>query len=199
MAFARMEIADWLDPLRRWPTLVMLLAFLVFFLSGSAYLAFASSSGVEKPVWEKGVISVVGNAPLTQVILTTEKGSEYLLSGKWGEEFRRLSGAWVKVQGSVGKGLPGFAEKGINVDKYRIEAIQTTSGKFKPQVGALVTLNDELFLLTEDRRVFRVIGNLLPEIRSFRGAKVWITGKVLGKGLNLDLDAGAYQVIARRE
>lgn len=147
----------------------------------------------------KGKISLIGNMPLTKLILVTESQSKYVISGdnEILEELKNLQGAFISLNGrDTGKKSYGFPE--INADYYQLLYIGEGDNKKTPWVGVLEKKDGQLLLITNTKSYF-LFGPMISLLEDNLHAKVWVTG-TLRRGwfwkpsiINVD----AYQIIRK--
>ena len=112
----------------------------------------------------RGTITVVGNAPVTQVQLRAASGGSRTLIGPELPSLRRVAGLEVAVRGSPSPG-----------GELMVRDFTVLSADGQPALdGVLEHDGSTLYLRTARRRV--PLGNPPAEFHSLIGARVWLTG-----------------------
>lgn len=134
----------------------------------------------------EGVVRSVGSVPMVRTVVETEHGS-YVITGPLTAEIGRLSGATVRVTGSLGRAAPLPPAMAIAAEHYELLRVQGET----PHVGTLVRRNGEWFLAAAD--TVRLIG-VPADFPAHAGDTIYVVG---------DLTHGALSVrfygIIRRE
>jgi hypothetical protein len=125
----------------------------------------ASPSPSESGVTQlRGTISVVGNAPVTQVQLRAASGGNRTLTGPELPSLRRIAGLEVALSGSPSPG-----------GEFMVRDFTVLSADGQPALdGVLEHEGNTLYLRTASRRV--PLGNPPADFHSLVGARVWLTG-----------------------
>lgn len=111
----------------------------------------------------RGTITVVGNAPVTQVQLRTASGNR-TLTGPELPSLRRIAGLEVALSGSPSPG-----------GEFMVRDFTVLSADGQPALdGVLEHEGNTLYLRTASRRV--PLGNPPADFHSLVGARVWLTG-----------------------
>ncbi|MGQ0714926.1 MAG: hypothetical protein ACT4PJ_14585 [Gemmatimonadaceae bacterium] len=112
----------------------------------------------------RGTITIVGNAPVTQVQLRTTDVGNRTLTGPALPSLRRIAGLDVAVRGSR---TPG--------GEVMVRDFTVLSADGQPALdGVLEHDGNALYLRTATRRV--PLGNPPADLHSLVGARVWLTG-----------------------
>lgn len=112
----------------------------------------------------RGTVTVVGNAPVTQVLLRTAGGASHSLAGPELPSLRRAAGLEVAVRGS------SSAAGELVVREFTV-----VSADGQPALdGVLEHEGGTLYLRTADRRIR--LGNPPNDFHGLVGARVWLTG-----------------------
>jgi len=120
-----------------------------------------SESGVTQL---RGTITVVGNAPVTQVQLRAASGGNRTLTGPELPSLRRIAGLEVAVSGAPSPG-----------GELVVRDFTVLSADGQPALdGVLEHEGNTLYLRTASRRV--PLGNPPADFHSLVGARVWLTG-----------------------
>ena len=124
-----------------------------------------SPSPSERDVTQlRGTITVVGNAPVTQVQLRAESGGNRTLTGPELPSLRRIAGLEVVVSG-----FPSPA------GELMVRDFTVLSADGQPALdGVLEHEGTTLYLRTASRRI--PLGNPPSDFHSLVGARVWLTG-----------------------
>lgn len=112
----------------------------------------------------QGTLTVVGNAPVTQVLLRTADGGSRGLTGPELPSLRRIAGLEVAVRGSSSPS-----------GELVVRDFTVVSVDGQPAVdGVLEHEGSTLYLRTADRRI--PLGNPPDDFHNLVGARVWLTG-----------------------
>lgn len=112
----------------------------------------------------RGTITVVGNAPVTQVMLGTAGGGSHSLTGPELPSLRRAAGLEVVLRGSSSPG-----------GELVVRDFTVVSADGQPALdGVLEHEGSTLYLRTADRRIR--LGNPPNDLHALVGARVWLTG-----------------------
>ena len=110
------------------------------------------------------MITVVGNAPVTQVLLRATGGESRTLTGPELPSLRRVAGLEVVLRASSSSG-----------GEWMVRDFTVVSADGQPALdGVLEHEGSTLHLRTADRRV--PLGNPPHDFHSLIGARVWLTG-----------------------
>ena len=112
----------------------------------------------------RGTVTIVGNAPVTQVQLVAAGGGSRTLTGPELPSLRRVAGLEVALRGSAAEG-----------GELLVRDFTVVSADGQPALdGVLEHEGSTLYLRTADRRV--VLGNPPHDFHGLVGARVWLTG-----------------------
>lgn len=112
----------------------------------------------------RGTVTVVGNAPVTQVRLLAAGGGSRALTGPERPSLRRIAGLEVAVRGVSSPG-----------GELLVRDFTVVSADGQPALdGVLEREGNTLYLRTADRRI--PLGNPPDELHGLVGARVWLTG-----------------------
>lgn len=129
----------------------------------------------------QGVVSVVGNDPSPQVVLSVGEGAEanqIAIVGEFREELARLSGVEVSLVGENIANPQGIPERAIDVAEYDVISVNSAPA----YLGVLEMRDGELWLDREEALRLRAVPS---QLRNLAGAKVWIAGPVDGGDLTV--------------
>lgn len=112
----------------------------------------------------RGTITVVGNAPVTQVQLRPASGGNRTLTGPELPSLRRIAGLEVALTGSTAPG-----------GELRVRDFAVLSADGQPALdGVLEHEGNTVYLRTASGRV--PLGNPPADFHNLGGARVWLTG-----------------------
>lgn len=112
----------------------------------------------------RGTITVVGNAPVTQVMLRATDGGSRTLTGPELPSLRRAGGLEVAVRGASSPG-----------GELVVRDFTVLSADGQPALdGVLEHEGGALYLRTANRRI--ALGNPPDDFHALVGARVWLTG-----------------------
>ena len=112
----------------------------------------------------RGTITVVGNAPVTQVLLLAAGGASHSLAGPELSSLRRVAGLEVVLRGSSSSG-----------GELVVRDFTVVSADGQPALdGMLEHEGSTLHLRTADRRI--PLANPPHDFHALVGARVWLTG-----------------------
>ncbi|MCU0634477.1 MAG: hypothetical protein MUE41_06355 [Gemmatimonadaceae bacterium] len=115
----------------------------------------------------RGIVAVVGSAPMTQVVVRLTDGSTVTLNGMAASDIGRVAGTEVMVRGVRTTPMEMVAAE---------FAVRTVEG-MPAADGMLVATSDGLVLLGRDG-TRRQVSNAPPSLRALAGARVWIAGSL---------------------
>ncbi|MEE9270516.1 MAG: hypothetical protein V3V49_09680 [Candidatus Krumholzibacteria bacterium] len=136
-----------------------------------------------------GQLSRRGGTPFSMVLLQARDGMSYWIqSTALGDELRQLVGMEVAVTGRLVRNDEG--ENILMVQYYYL--LRLPSGE-KPVVGIVRTRSGGPVWVFDDNNVhWSLQGDFVDVLRSFAGAKVWVTGVVQKK---LNVGQGAVRTL----
>jgi hypothetical protein len=120
----------------------------------------------------RGIVAVVGSAPMTEVVLRTATRGTVRLVGAAGEALRRLAGVELMVRGRAAAGGPRAA---FDVAGFAVRAVDGVPARD----GTLVEERDGWFLVAADGARHR-LADPPAALREHAGARVWVAG--VGEG-----------------
>jgi hypothetical protein len=115
----------------------------------------------------RGLIAVVGSAPMTQVVVTPPGGGQVALNGMAAGELGALGGAEVMVRGVR------TSPRELVVADYAVRAVDGVAATD----GMLIATGDGLVLQARDG-TRRTVRNAPAELRALVGTRVWIAGSL---------------------
>lgn len=126
-----------------------------------------------------GRVAHVGHQPFIKTVLHTAEPKTYLIAGAMYPELKNLRGATVKVAGTIIGTDPFYNLTILDVREYQV---LTVDKGVKPWIGTL-TVNHDLYLITDQGRKIALDGPLVADLIKQKGAKIWVTGTFRLKGL----------------
>mgnify|MGYP007066367362 FL=1 len=170
----------------------------LFVLMLTAVLAFANIADCEK-LTLIGKLYLVGNVPFLKLVLETKENDKFYLEGNMLSELKRLQHTTVKVNGHQKDSLVQGHPPVFWVDSYQIISIGEGENLKIPWVGTLKAKGDNLILLSELGKQYKITGNVVTEFKKHIGAKIWVTG-TLEQGWfwkPATINGDAYQIIRK--
>jgi hypothetical protein len=139
-------------------------------------------AAVGEVVHFEGTLSLRGNQPVPILMLELDDDSVIRIESKTLQgELKNLTGMPVAVEGEVMAPIDKIPV--INVTRY--EMMRLSSGEL-PMVGVVSIVGDNCILTEPDGKRHWIRGSLIPILREYAGARVWVVGSAGHEGLTVE-------------
>lgn len=149
------------------------------------------------PVAITGSLGTGGSEPYTVLLLTAQDGKKYEVRGPLEQELRSVGPGWIVEAVGRAAGQAGPLPSPFFVVQYRIVEVQTPQGPRKPVVGRVLKADDQVFLVDEALRTYKLEGQLPSTFLGLEdGTKAAVVGQVIGFGGSRRLKVEFYHVLS---